>query len=200
MEKLQAEQEAAKAEQIRRDRNSQRSTGFNLTGTAKSSSTRSNVKEKVDVDALLKARSGTDMKVKAKIKDSSTSSRKGKEREAMDDALMGRDVKPIVPAMTRPKASDSRKEKEDVVPRRRKRSPSPNRDQDDRDQSDDSLGITDGPSGDQKKKRRNKDGTVIEELEMGPIEFDPPRNDPHFRKIEPNSGIKLRCAGLLFSA
>ncbi|GAA5980505.1 hypothetical protein JCM11641_003415 [Rhodosporidiobolus odoratus] len=53
---------------------------------------------------------------------------------------------------------------------------------------DDDLDIVGGP----KKRSRNKDGTVIEEIEMGPREFEPRGDDPNWEKVEPYSGIKLR--------
>ncbi|GAA5869502.1 hypothetical protein JCM8547_001507 [Rhodosporidiobolus lusitaniae] len=53
---------------------------------------------------------------------------------------------------------------------------------------EDDLEITDGPS----KRSRNKDGTVIEEIELGPKEFKPLKDDSGWERIEPYSGIKLR--------
>lgn len=32
---------------------------------------------------------------------------------------------------------------------------------------------------------------LIEELVPGPVEHTPPFDDPHFEKLEPNSGIRL---------
>ncbi|GAA6014450.1 hypothetical protein JCM10207_001611 [Rhodosporidiobolus poonsookiae] len=57
-----------------------------------------------------------------------------------------------------------------------------------RQNSDDELDVVGGP----KKRSRNKDGTVIEEIEMGPKDFKPPRDDPGFEKLEPYSGIRLK--------
>lgn len=56
-------------------------------------------------------------------------------------------------------------------------------------EKEDELDILDGP----KKRSRNKDGTVIEEIEMGPREFKPRIDDLDWEKVEPYSGIKLKC-------
>lgn len=56
-------------------------------------------------------------------------------------------------------------------------------------ESDDSLDILDAPT---KPPTRNRDGTVIEHIELGPIDHKPPRDDPTFEKTEPNSGIALK--------
>ena len=32
---------------------------------------------------------------------------------------------------------------------------------------------------------------IIEQLEVGPIDHKPPPDDPHFERLEPNSGIRL---------
>lgn len=32
---------------------------------------------------------------------------------------------------------------------------------------------------------------LIEDLEVGPTDHKPPFDDPHFRQLEPNSGIRL---------
>ncbi|GAA5849347.1 hypothetical protein JCM3766R1_005323 [Sporobolomyces carnicolor] len=191
LEKMQAEQESSKADQLRRQRTLQRSTGFTLSASASSSSSAS---KGADLQALMKARQGTDMKVKAKVKASADGSTQGG-RSRTDD--LPRSTKPIVPAMSRPKfdgtrrTSEKGKEKEEepeVTKRKRNESPTGAGEE-----SDDSLDVTDGPSKvEQRKRRRNKDSTVIEDLEMGPIEFVPPEEDPDFERIEPNSGIKLR--------
>ena len=39
--------------------------------------------------------------------------------------------------------------------------------------------------------RRDDDMTLIEDLPLGPVEHKPPFDDPHFEKLEPNSGIRL---------
>lgn len=39
--------------------------------------------------------------------------------------------------------------------------------------------------------KRDHDLTVIEDLSVGPIEHKPPFDDPHFERLEPNSGIRL---------
>ncbi|GAA5960945.1 hypothetical protein JCM3765_007550 [Sporobolomyces pararoseus] len=191
LERLQSEQEASKLDQIRRQRVQQRSTGFSLPPSNKGKE-----KERVDpskIGGLMKAREGTDLKVKPKIKKSSSSQ--------IDQEILGAtsqvDIKPIIPAMSRPKSSttvrkeETEKEEEPIV---RKRKPSPSgSSRNDSDSDDDGLEITDGPSREQeKKRRRNKDSTVIEDLEMGPIDFVPPKHDPNFNTIEPNSGIKLK--------
>lgn len=54
---------------------------------------------------------------------------------------------------------------------------------------EDGLDIIDAPVG---PKKRNKDGTLIVRLEMGPIEHKALSNDPNWEKVEPNSGIRLR--------
>lgn len=38
---------------------------------------------------------------------------------------------------------------------------------------------------------------LIEELELGPYDHTPPAGDPHFKTVEPNSGIRLSCAYLI---
>ncbi|GAA5827846.1 hypothetical protein JCM11251_007698 [Rhodosporidiobolus azoricus] len=57
-----------------------------------------------------------------------------------------------------------------------------------KDEEDHDLDIV----GEPKKRTRNKDGTVVEEIEMGPREFEPSAEDPNWDKVEPYSGIKLR--------
>jgi len=32
---------------------------------------------------------------------------------------------------------------------------------------------------------------IIEQLEIGPVDHKPPSDDPHFERLEPNSGIRL---------
>lgn len=32
---------------------------------------------------------------------------------------------------------------------------------------------------------------IIEQLEVGPVDYKPPLDDPHFERLEPNSGIRL---------
>ncbi|BGP19844.1 hypothetical protein JCM10213v2_007975 [Rhodosporidiobolus nylandii] len=66
-------------------------------------------------------------------------------------------------------------------PLARRRDDAPKKEEDD-------LDIVGGP----KKRSRNKDGTVIEEVEMGPRVFEPAKDDPNWEKVEPYSGIKLR--------
>lgn len=39
---------------------------------------------------------------------------------------------------------------------------------------------------------------IVEELVPGPSEHKPPSDDPTFQKMEPNSGIRLRCVFLHF--
>ncbi|GAA5942262.1 hypothetical protein JCM1841_003104 [Sporobolomyces salmonicolor] len=159
-------------------RTSTRSTGFGIDQAAKAKST------------LMEPRAAHkgDMKVKAKVKDE-PKDRKGKGRE-VDEPMASssrstRSSIPAVPAMTRPQANP-------FVPSLKEEKPSPptldtaNEPQQD---EDDDLDIVDGPK---KAKTRNKDGTVIEELEMGPINFKPPKDDPGFERFEPNSGIHLR--------
>ncbi|BGP11142.1 hypothetical protein JCM10049v2_007041 [Rhodotorula toruloides] len=53
---------------------------------------------------------------------------------------------------------------------------------------DDDLEITDGPS----RRTRNKDGTVVNEVEIGPWEFPVRSEDPEWEKVEPYSGIRLK--------
>ncbi|KAM0786180.1 hypothetical protein ACM66B_006987 [Microbotryomycetes sp. NB124-2] len=59
---------------------------------------------------------------------------------------------------------------------------------DDGDDGDDDLDIVDAPV---HEPKRRKDGTLIESLEVGPHEHKPPKDDPEFKTIEPNSGIRL---------
>lgn len=40
---------------------------------------------------------------------------------------------------------------------------------------------------------RDENLAIIEELEPGPIEHRPITDDPNFEKLEPNSGIRLKC-------
>lgn len=54
---------------------------------------------------------------------------------------------------------------------------------------EDGLDIIDAPVG---PKKRNKDGTLIVRLDVGPIEHKALSNDPNWEKVEPNSGIRLR--------
>ncbi|KAK4049995.1 hypothetical protein OIV83_003819 [Microbotryomycetes sp. JL201] len=54
--------------------------------------------------------------------------------------------------------------------------------------ADDDLDVVGAPVGGQK---RRKDGTVVESLQVGPFDHVPPKNDPDFETIEPNSGIRL---------
>ncbi|KZT22982.1 hypothetical protein NEOLEDRAFT_1170979 [Neolentinus lepideus HHB14362 ss-1] len=42
-----------------------------------------------------------------------------------------------------------------------------------------------------KAPRRDDRLALVEELELGPAEHKPPFDDPHFEKLEPNSGIRL---------
>uniref|UniRef100_A0A0K3CNX8 Zinc finger Mcm10/DnaG-type domain-containing protein n=1 Tax=Rhodotorula toruloides TaxID=5286 RepID=A0A0K3CNX8_RHOTO len=53
---------------------------------------------------------------------------------------------------------------------------------------EDDLEITDGPS----RRTRNKDGTVVNEVEIGPWEFPVRSEDPEWEKVEPYSGIRLK--------
>lgn len=172
---MQNEQQTSKLDSVRREQLAKRSIGFGSLSGAK--------------EGLMKAREGTDMKVRAIIKDSSgvkNKSLKGKERELDEEIL--RDVKPVIPAMTRPKHVEAKEEvRRKPISKKRRESSAIGEDQAGNESDD--LDITDGPTN---PKKRNKDGTVIEELEMGPIDFVPPRNDPDFERIEPNSGIKLK--------
>lgn len=43
---------------------------------------------------------------------------------------------------------------------------------------------------------RDEDLALIEDLTLGPSEHRPPFDDPHFEKLEPNSGIRLSCVPL----
>ncbi len=43
---------------------------------------------------------------------------------------------------------------------------------------------------------RDDDLALIEDLTLGPSEHKPPFDDPHFDKLEPNSGIRLSCVYL----
>ncbi|KIK52056.1 hypothetical protein GYMLUDRAFT_180535 [Collybiopsis luxurians FD-317 M1] len=40
--------------------------------------------------------------------------------------------------------------------------------------------------------RRDEDLAIIESLPLGPAEHKPPFDDPHFERVEPNSGIRLK--------
>lgn len=61
---------------------------------------------------------------------------------------------------------------------------------------DDDLDVTDAPT---KPKTRNADGTLIERLVLGPVEHRTLVEDPSFKRIEPNSGIRLRSVDSSFS-
>lgn len=39
--------------------------------------------------------------------------------------------------------------------------------------------------------KRNEDLSLVEDLDPGPYEHSAPFDDPHFEKLEPNSGIRL---------
>ncbi|PIL27289.1 hypothetical protein GSI_10436 [Ganoderma sinense ZZ0214-1] len=45
--------------------------------------------------------------------------------------------------------------------------------------------------------KRDDDMTLIEDLTLGPADHKPPFDDPHFEKLEPNSGIRLASRVLL---
>ncbi|GAA5903976.1 hypothetical protein JCM5296_002471 [Sporobolomyces johnsonii] len=168
----------AREDEARKARASTRSTGFGLDQTAQAKST------------LMEPRKAAkgDMKVKAKVKDE-PKDRKGKGRE-VDEPMPSssrstRSSVPAVPAMTRPQANPFVSSVKEEKPSRAAVDAANEPQQDE----DDDLDIVDGPK---KGKTRNKDGTVIEELEMGPIDFKPPKDDPGFERFEPNSGIHLR--------
>lgn len=40
---------------------------------------------------------------------------------------------------------------------------------------------------------------LVEDIEIGPADFKPPFDDPHFKQLEPNSGIRLSCVFTLSS-
>lgn len=48
------------------------------------------------------------------------------------------------------------------------------------------LDIVDAP-------KRDDRLALIEDLEMGPTDHKPPLDDPFFKQVEPNSGIRLLC-------
>jgi hypothetical protein len=138
----------------------------------------------------MKAREGSDLRVKLPKKLSS-SDKKNNDGSVIDHLRPSN-------SMSRPKSNskaEEREAKKEFTVKRMKRDEDRSEsdvDEDD-DDDDDGLDITDGPSKiERKKMRRNKDSTVIEDLEMGPIDFVPPKHDPEFETIEPNSGIKLR--------
>lgn len=54
-------------------------------------------------------------------------------------------------------------------------------------EEEDDLEIVDQPA-----KTRNKDGTVIERIPMGPLQHKWRKSDPWFDEVEPNSGIRLK--------
>lgn len=56
-------------------------------------------------------------------------------------------------------------------------------------EEEDELDVIDGPT---KPKSRNRDGTIIERIPLGPIRHAQLKHDPLFNSIEPNSGIRLR--------
>ncbi|KAK4051481.1 hypothetical protein OIO90_004695 [Microbotryomycetes sp. JL221] len=66
--------------------------------------------------------------------------------------------------------------------------PEPNMAKADQSEDEDELDIIGAPP---EESRRRKDGTLVERLVLGPIEFEPPADDPNFDKYEPNSGIRL---------
>ncbi|GAA5888296.1 hypothetical protein JCM6882_008571 [Rhodosporidiobolus microsporus] len=76
-------------------------------------------------------------------------------------------------------SSSAVKEEKDVKPLVRQKK---KEDEDD----DDDLDIVGRP------KKRNEDGTVVEEIEMGPRDFEPRADDPEWERVEPYSGTKLR--------
>ncbi|GAA5930678.1 Mcm10/DnaG-type zinc finger protein [Sporobolomyces koalae] len=185
VEKMQAEQETAKLDAKRKALVSKRSTGFNLgpVTTSSSAASSSSLRSTGAVSKLMNARTSNDLRVRA------NRSKDLARKKPSDDGDSLKDVKPLISAMTRPKSQRQITAQEDKpVPIRRQ--PSPTRNVSESDDDDDELDITDGPT--HRSKSRNKDGTIIEELEMGPKDFVPPKNDPLFERIEPNSGIKLR--------
>lgn len=46
--------------------------------------------------------------------------------------------------------------------------------------------------------RRDERLALIEDLEPGPVDHTPPFDDPNFKQLEPNSGIRLRCVSYPF--
>ncbi|KAF5385678.1 hypothetical protein D9757_005513 [Collybiopsis confluens] len=49
------------------------------------------------------------------------------------------------------------------------------------------------------RPKRDEDLTIIESLSLGPAEHKPQFDDPHFERIEPNSGIRLKFGTLSLS-
>lgn len=64
-------------------------------------------------------------------------------------------------------------------------------------EDEDGLDILDAPK---KEKSRNRDGTIVERIPLGPVEHVRIPSDPLFKKIEPNSGIALTYVSLLPSS
>ncbi|GAA6060804.1 hypothetical protein JCM10212_000577 [Sporobolomyces blumeae] len=199
VDSLQAAKEATKQEEMRRQRVANRSVGFGFTATSSSSSSTTTGATSTNLvkSELMKPRGANDMRVKARSGTEAKKARikhglaKGKGREDLDDdddVDVMRDIKPSVSAMTRPRNSTRLAPDEEGEPRPARKPKSDDGRQPD-DDDDDDLDIVDAPKN---PKRRNKDSTVIEDLEMGPIEFAPPAKDPDFNRIEPNSGIKLK--------
>ncbi|KAF8624888.1 hypothetical protein AX15_005756 [Amanita polypyramis BW_CC] len=54
-----------------------------------------------------------------------------------------------------------------------------------------SMSFTDTAASLSTNSKRNKDLTVIEDIEPGPYEHNPPLDDPNFERLEPHSSIRL---------
>lgn len=60
-------------------------------------------------------------------------------------------------------------------------------------EDEDGLDILDAPK---TEKTRNRDGTIIERIPIGPVDHVLIPSDPNYQRIEPNSGIALKCVPL----
>ena len=70
-----------------------------------------------------------------------------------------------------------------------KRNVAPKVVEEEEEEEEDGLDILDAPKN---EKTRNRDGTIIERVPIGPVEHSSIPGDPEFKFVEPNSGIALK--------
>ncbi|KAL8291296.1 hypothetical protein RQP46_002274 [Phenoliferia psychrophenolica] len=164
-------QRTQKDAELRRKNLNKRSTGFSGLPTASTSSSSSRPRSSTTSDSNSSRRS----------KDEKKDSRSLAEIERAQ-------ARAAQPAMSRPVAPRALPVGPPAI-RRRTEKPDSESEEDEED-SDDEDGLRVGKARKGTTKRR-KDWTVVEELEVGPVDhkFDP--KDPLFEKYEPNSGIRL---------
>ena len=140
-------------------------------------------------DVLLSGRTG-DVRLREKKARPESAARSATTRSATAASASGsstsappRPSAPSVPAMSRPAPlGTSSTSSSSRVPARPVPSPAAAPD-------DDDLAITNGPA----RRTRRRDGTYIETVQMGSRDFVAPSDDPTWERVEPYSGIRLRC-------